>query len=103
MKIGRLDKVNDVYGDTEDPAVVAFASEYIQGNRGDFRPGGPTARDEAHAEHFAERYATEPIRHGYAGSGTVQYTGPDGTFEVDRRANGRTFYGTDHTITKVGA
>ena len=99
MRLGKLNTVNDVYGDENDPAVVQFAKEYLAGNRGEFRSGGPSERDEAQAEKFAERYKYETIWSGFAGSGTVEYTGPGGTFVVERRANGRTFYGSDHTIT----
>jgi len=102
--IGTLDRVNPVIADEADPDAVAFAKAYTKGFRGDHRPGGPTDADERASERFHSRYAFGmAIRHGFAGSGEVTYidTVSGVEFAVSRSANGRTFYGTDHLISRV--
>jgi hypothetical protein len=98
--MGNLDRVNPVFADDADPGAVAFAKAYLAANRGSRRPTGPTERDEAAAKAFRAAWKSVSIRAGFAGSGTAEYTGADGVFTVDRRANGRTFWGTDTWITR---
>jgi hypothetical protein len=49
-------------------------------------------------------YETKQTRSGFAGSGATVYTHkPTGNkFEVDKSPNGKTFYGSDHSIRFMG-
>jgi hypothetical protein len=98
--IGKLDKTAPVNADDADAGAVAFAKAYLKGYRGDHRPGGPTGRDERDAEAFHTVWTGKNVRHGFAGSGTVEFTNGAETFTVERTPNGKTFYGTTHSITR---
>lgn len=78
-----------------------FAKRYISMKRGDVRPGGPSAKDLAAQEKFWSRFTDESVKSGFAGSGATRYfdqkTGK--IYLVTRRASGKGFYGTDHTIS----
>lgn len=98
----RLDKDEDV---THDQHSAEFASHYVKGKRGDHRSGGPTPADEKHAEHFHNTYHTKQIRSGFGGSGETEYTHKKTgeKYRVERRSNGKGFYGTTHRVSKVRA
>lgn len=99
-KTYKIDKVNIVY--VSDPAADQFAREYTMAERGDYKPDGPTAKDEKAAQQFQNRYTEKSIRGGVAGSGSSRYTDNQTgeVFVVRRQSNGNTFYGTDHIVSK---
>ena len=96
----KLDNVNHVHHDSNS---LEFAKHYVAGNRGDYRPSNPTPEDDKHAEHLFNTYHVKHLRTGFGGSGTSVYTHKQTgqSYEVNRTANGRTFYGTDHNIRKL--
>lgn len=96
----KLDKVHIVHH-YDDDGSREFAKHYTAGNKGDHRPGGPTEKDEKASDAFHERYLKVHGKSGFAGSGHSIYkdTKTGHHWKVDRRPNGKTFYGTDHIIS----
>jgi len=96
----RLDKDNVVHynNDTHE-----FAKHYVSGHKGEYNAGGPTAKHEKDSNTFHSTYSSKNTRNGFAGSGTTIYTHnkTGDKFRVDRDSNGKSFYGTDHLITKI--
>ena len=88
-----IDKVNHVYHDNH-PASREFARHYAKAEKSD---GGD------HAASFHDTYDSKTHRSGFAGSGETHFihrkTGDK--FKVTRSANGQTFYGTDHHVSKI--
>ena len=95
-----IDKVNHVRHDADS---AEFAKHYAAAKKGDHRPGGPKGKDEHHSETFHNTYTAKPVRHGFGGSGETHYTHntTGDTFKVVKHANGETFYGSDHSISKL--
>lgn len=95
-----LDKVNPVTHEDNESA-RSFAKDYTKAHKGDFSVGGPTEKHTKDSEYFWNKYDSKSIRGGFAGSGTTEYTHKETgkKFLVDRQANGKTFYGTNHHIT----
>lgn len=94
-----IDRVNPVIV-IDELLATTFGREYAAANRGNHREGGPTPADEKATERFHAKYESKVTRSGFAGSGTTVYTevATGLLFTVDRRANSRTFYGTDHVV-----
>lgn len=97
----RLDKVHIVHHD-DDAESKEFAKNYTSGHKGDHRAGGPVDGDDAAADKFHDRYSKVYGKSGFGGSGTSIFHDKktDSHWKVSRRPNGKTFYGTDHIITK---
>lgn len=96
----RLNKVNIVHHH-DHPAAKEFAKHYAAGHKGDFREGGPTDADHKASDVFHSRYSKVYDKRGFAGNGTAIYKDhkTEAHWKVDRHANGKTFYGTDHIIS----
>ena len=99
----KLDKVTHVRhgGDSKE-----FAKHYVAAHRGDYRSSGPSKHDSIdnkNAETFHANYDVAHIRTGFAGDRITVFTHKKTgeKFKVDRKANGKTFYGTDHVISRV--
>ena len=80
----------NILHDPHDPAAASFAREYAKtvknGDTGNSDkithiPGGKS---------------------GFGGSGTSFYEHGGNKFQVDRNANGKGFYGTDHHVSNLG-
>lgn len=99
--VGKLDSINPVFADETDEAAVAFAKEYVKAFKGEFRSGGPTDADEVAAERFFNKYEYRVVHVGFGGCGVKEFTGEGHTFTVTTRANGRSFYGSDHQVETV--
>lgn len=95
-----LDKENQVYHDS---GSTDFAKHYVKGHKGDHTAGGPSPKHEKDSEDFHNTYSSEHVRTGFGGSGTTVFTHKQtgDKFEVNRRANGKGFHGTDHNIRKI--
>lgn len=100
-KMKKLDKVNIVHYDASNSDATKFANDYVKGQIGDYREGGPKGADEANSEKFWMEYDIQSTRRGFAGSGTTLYTNKKTgkRFEVNRAPNGKGFHGTDHIVT----
>jgi hypothetical protein len=99
-KSASLNKDNNVAWSRD---AEGFAKEYVAGQKGDFRSGGPTKSDEKASEDFRTKYDSKEERAGFAGSGSTIYTNKtsEERFRVNRTASGKGFYGTNHFISKV--
>lgn len=99
-KTKKLDKINIVYYDASSSDAAKFANDYVKGQIGDYREGGPKGADEANSEKFWMEYDIQSTRRGFAGSGTTVYTNKKTgkRFEVNRVPNGKGFHGTDHHV-----
>lgn len=93
-----LDKTSKVT--FHEPAAAAFAKEYAKAMKGDYRAGGPTPADEKASDNFWMNYDSKTISSGFAGSGVSLFTNTmtGASYRVQRSSNGKTFYGTDHTV-----
>ena len=80
-----------------------FAKHYVKAHKGDHRKGGPSQSDQQHSEHFWSTYNHKTIRNGFAGSGTSEYTHKKTgeKYKVEKTSNGKGFYGTTHSISKI--
>lgn len=102
----KLDKVNTVLHDESSKHAAAekvFIKHYTNGHKGDYAEGGPTEKHEKDSQFFHDNYERIDGKSGFMGSGNVIYkhkkTGDK--FEVRKGANGKTFYGADHYISKL--
>lgn len=96
-----LSRNHIVYHDAQS---AEFAKHYVKGHKGEHRPIGlPSEKEEKDAEHFENTYRSHHTRVGFGGSGSTVYTHKQTgeQYEVNRRANGKGFDGTDHSIRKL--
>lgn len=96
-----LNRVTHVH---HDPASKEFAKRYTNAHRGGHRAGGGLKLgDNDHEEKFHADYGAQYHRSGFAGSGETHYTHKTTgeKYAVKRYANGETFHGTNHSITKL--
>lgn len=65
--------------------------------------GSSTGAAERRASEFQKRYEALGGRSGYVGSGWAEYRDRQNgaIFRVERMANGKSFWGTDHSITQM--
>lgn len=102
-EVFNLDKVNQIHFQDHDEAAKKFAKEYKHGHLPDYLVRKPTDKENARREKFFNDYHEKTVRSGFAGSGTVEYqhkkTGAK--FRVNKGANGKGFFGTDHMIHSV--
>lgn len=96
-----LDKHNKVHAHGRE--AEEFAKHYVKGNKGDYAPGGPSEKHEKDSEKFHSTYNRIGGRSGFGGSGhdIYQHKETGEKFRVDRNANGKGFYGTDHVVSKL--
>lgn len=96
-----LNNVNHVYHDGH-PDSDKFAGEYTKAHKGDYS-NSPTEKHDKDSEQFYSNYHPETLHSGFAGSGTTLYTHKSSgkKFKVVKTPNGKTFYGTDHHISRV--
>lgn len=97
----KLDRVNIVHSHGSE--AENFAKEYVKGHKGDYAPGGPSEKHVKDSEKFHATYKRIDGRSGFGGSGhdIYQHNTTGEKFRVDRNANGKGFYGTDHFVSKI--
>jgi hypothetical protein len=79
--------------DKSDPATHAFGKAY----HGKVKEGGMGPKTDA----FANSAKAVGGQSGFGGSGHTVYEHGGNTFRVDRYANGKGFWGTDHSVSKI--
>ena len=97
--VGKFDKVRRVMA-ANSPSAEKFAKEFIKGNMGDHREGGPTVEDLDASNMFWSKYEKVGGKTGFAGSGSDVFVDKETGehFLIEKEPNGKTFYGTDYRV-----